>query len=114
MSIFELLVVIIVALFVLKPEDLSKILNVLKNIKAYISDFKKQLNSYINYSLIDDSQSKEIKDEVNQINFFIEKIIEIEGEYKGDYSLASVKEKYNELIKDKINKQINNELSKNS
>ena len=36
--------------------------------------------------------------ETEQLNFYIQKIINLEGYYDGDYDLITVKEKYNKLV----------------
>lgn len=88
MSLIQTLIVLFIGLFVIKPDDIPMLINQIKKIKSYFSN-------------VDSS-------EVEQLNFYIQKIISIEGRYDGDYNLVAIKEKYNKLIKSVINNDLNN------
>ncbi|MGI4752611.1 MAG: DUF2672 domain-containing protein [Janthinobacterium lividum] len=88
MSLIQTLIVLFIGLFVIKPDDIPMLINQIKKIKSYFSN-------------VDSS-------EVKQLNFYIQKIISIEGCYDGDYNLVAIKEKYNKLIKTVINNDLNN------
>lgn len=88
MSLIQTLIVLFIGLFVIKHDDIPMIINQIKKIKSYFSN-------------VDSSV-------VEQLNFYIQKIISIEGHYDGDYNLVAIKEKYNKLIKSVINNDLNN------
>ncbi|XVN41065.1 MAG: DUF2672 domain-containing protein [Rickettsia endosymbiont of Argas persicus] len=81
MTLAQALVVLFIGLFAIKPKDIPVIIRKIKDIKSYIMNI---------------SQSNDLP-KTEQLNFYIQKIINIEGYYDGDYDL--VKEKYNKLIK---------------
>ncbi|WP_341788524.1 DUF2672 domain-containing protein [Rickettsia endosymbiont of Lasioglossum villosulum] len=92
MSLTQTLIVLFIGLFVIKPDDIPMLINQIKKIKSYFSNVASS--------------------EVEQLNFYIQKIISIEGyydgDYNGDYNLVAIKEKYNKLIKSVINNDLNN------
>ncbi|WP_395476825.1 DUF2672 domain-containing protein [Rickettsia endosymbiont of Pantilius tunicatus] len=88
MSLTQTLIVFFIGLFVIKPDDIPMLIRQIKQIKSYFSNVGSS--------------------EVEQLNFYIQKIISIEGYYDGDYNLAAMKEKYNKLVKSVINNDLNN------
>ncbi|HJD65108.1 MAG TPA: DUF2672 domain-containing protein [Rickettsia endosymbiont of Diachasma alloeum] len=88
MSLTQTLIVLFIGLFVIKPGDIPMLIRQIKQIKSYFSNVGSS--------------------EVEQLNFYIQKIINIEGYYDGDYNLAAMKEKYNKLVKSVINNDLNN------
>lgn len=119
MSISELLVVLIIALVVTKPQDLPAILKYFKQAKTYLSSLKgqifKQLQEHIPdlNDISDDTKGQEstksgqiaYKDSPQELNFYLEKIILLQGFYEGDYSKEALKAEYNKLIKMQITKE---------
>lgn len=93
MSLTQTLIVLFIGIFMMKPNDILMIIKNIKNIKNYLANTNDQ---------IDDSSTSE------QLNFYLQKIISIEGYYDGDYNLTVVKEKYNKLVKSVINNDLNN------
>lgn len=88
MSLTQTLIVLFIGLFVIKPNDIPVLIKQIKKIKSYFN--------------------KDSSLEVEKLNFYIQKIIGIEGCYDGDYNLMAIKEKYNELVKSVINNDLNN------
>ncbi|WP_341791878.1 DUF2672 domain-containing protein [Rickettsia endosymbiont of Gonocerus acuteangulatus] len=88
MSLTQTLIVLFIGLFVIKPDDIPMLIRQIKQIKSYFSNVGSP--------------------EVEQLNFYIQKIISIEGCYDGDYNLMAIKEKYNKLVKSVINNDSNN------
>lgn len=88
MSLTQTLIVFFIGLFVIKPDDIPMLIRQIKQIKSYFSNVGSS--------------------EVEQLNFYIQKIISIEGYYDGDYNLAAMKEKYNKSVKSVINNDLNN------
>lgn len=101
MSLSELLVIILVAFLVMKPEDLPKIIRKIKEFKDFFTKTKKEMISYID----PDSKDKDIAseeptpEEIEQINFYLEKIARLGGEYEGQYSLSKIRNHYHKLIR---------------
>jgi Sec-independent protein translocase protein TatA len=111
MSIFEILVVMIVALLVVKPEDMPKIISKLKELREFVTKTKKEIFSHFDPDINTKSlknKSEDLSSQMEQMNYFLEKIGDLDSEYSGEYSLSSVKEHYRKLM----NKKINTELKK--
>lgn len=124
MSLFELLLILIVCLLVIKPEDLPKILAKIREIKSFITNTKQEIMSHIDLDLETTNPAKALhsqhnENEMEQMNFYLEKIANLDSEYEGEYSLPLVKEHYRKLVNykmeaetfnrknfDKTNKQI--------
>lgn len=90
MSIFELLVVFIVAILLIKPADIPHIAKNIRYIIKYIKSIQKDFFSYF-----------EDMDETEEINKYLTKIIELDGEYKGDYDLVEIRKYYQKLKRHK-------------
>ncbi|WP_316353359.1 Sec-independent protein translocase subunit TatA/TatB [Candidatus Trichorickettsia mobilis] len=110
MSLGELLVIVLVALFVLKPEDIPVILNKIKQFKLFCSNLKDQAISYIDPQ--DNNKNQELTTNITEINFYLEKIIALQDNYQGEYSLEQIKSKYQELVQKELDKQKAGQLSK--
>lgn len=102
MSFGELLVVAIVAILVMKPEDIPIILQKFHQLKSYFANIKQDISAYLNKELAVD---KDLREEFEQINFYLQKIIELNGTYEEEYSLQKVKAKYHQLIAQKMSKE---------
>ncbi len=106
MSLFEFFVVVIVFFFVAKPKDFSQIITQFKRFRFFITKTKQEILTYfdpiddIKKSILDDSFKDETQ--LDQINFYLEKISNLGIEYEGEYSLSSVKDFYNKIIQEKI------------
>lgn len=114
MSFWEILVIITVALLVIKPEDVPKIVSKVKEIRASLAKAKKDMISYFDFDKdnIKDNGGKtnkiekNLEDEVEQMNFYLEKIASLNAEYQGEYDLGSVKEYYRKLMNQRISSEI--------
>ncbi len=104
MSLSEILVVILVAILVAKPEDIPVIIKKIQKFKLYISNIKDQALSYLTEDVkIDDII---LDHSPEQLNFYLERIINMQGHYEGDYSLKELKARHNELIQLKSNNNL--------
>lgn len=97
MSLGEMLIVALVAIIVAKPEDIPVILKKIQQFKSYFSNVKNQALSYLTEDIKIENVTLENTPE--QLNYYLERIIDIQGYYEGDYSLKDLKAKHNELIK---------------
>ncbi|AFB31074.1 MULTISPECIES: DUF2672 domain-containing protein [spotted fever group] len=95
MSLTQILLILFVGILVTKPHDIFIIIKELKKIKAYLINIKSSIVQNIDEPL-----------ETEQVNFYLKKIINLEGYYHGSYDLTTIKEKYYTLI-------INNDLIEN-
>ena len=95
MSLTQILLILFVVILVTKPCDIFIIIKEFQKIKAYLISIKSYVIENIDEPL-----------ETEQINFYLKKIINLEGYYHGNYDLTTIKEKYYTLI-------INDELIKN-
>ncbi|MEY3197533.1 MAG: hypothetical protein RLZZ59_904 [Pseudomonadota bacterium] len=97
MSISEIGLILIIGLFVLKPQDMKAIGKFIKTTMDYLASFKKDM-----WKMLDEEDANNQKNS-EQINMYLEKIIKISGKYDGEYDLGSVKAYYHKLlIKEKI------------
>ncbi len=108
MSLFELMVILLIGFLMIKPKDLPKLIKKFKEVRSFITQTKKEINSYIEppANFNEKKQSKDLNYEMKQMNFYLEKIANLDSKYEGDYSLSSVKEHYRKLINEKIKKEI--------
>ncbi len=111
MSLFELLLIVIVSLLIMKPEDLPKILEKIREVKSFITNTKQEIMSHLDADktkLSKKSISVDLEDEMEQMNFYLQKIANLDSEYDGEYSLSSIKDYYRKLVKDKMNHEMKN------
>ncbi len=117
MSLFELLLIVIISLLVMKPEDIPKILAKIREIKSFISGTKQEIMSHLdvdNTKLSKKSISTDLEDEMEQMNFYLQKIANLDSEYDGEYSLPLIKDHYRKLVKDKMNDEMETNKNNNS
>jgi len=95
MSLGELVVIFLVVLLVVKPQDIPVIIQKLHELRRIYNRFKDSIISYVN------SEDISFSAEVAEINFYLKKIISINGSYHGDYTLEEIKKNYHTLIKSK-------------
>ncbi len=108
MSLFEILVVLIVALLVVKPEDIPQIVKKLKELRAFVTNTKKEIFAHFDPDInkTNKNSSENLDMQMEQMNFYLEKISDLGSEYKGEYSLESVKEHYRKLMNQKISAEL--------
>ncbi|HJD58803.1 MAG TPA: DUF2672 domain-containing protein [Rickettsia endosymbiont of Ceroptres masudai] len=95
MSLTQILLILFVGILVTKPHDIFIIIKEFKKIKAHLINIKSSIIKNIDEPL-----------ETEQVNFYLKKIINLEGYYHGNYDLTTITEKYYTLI-------INNDLIEN-
>lgn len=101
MSLLELLVVLMVAFLLCKPEDLPKIATKIRGAYDFINKTRQEITGYFALDMAGNNIS--IQDqETEQINFYLEQIIRAGGEYNGEYSLKPIKDYHKELIAQSI------------
>lgn len=100
MSLGEILVVMLVALMVTKPEDIPVIVKKIQQFKLYCLTIKKQLLLYITEDINTDSSINE--NDAELLNFYLQKILSIQGHYDGNYSISELKKNYDRLVKMQI------------
>jgi hypothetical protein len=100
MSLTEILLVLILSVFVLKPADLKIIGRTISNIISYINKLKNEI-----FASIDEESGTNPKEQ-KQINDYMMKIIQLSGKYEGDYNLASVKAYYHKLLLKEHSKKV--------
>lgn len=98
MSFAELILIAIISLVVLKPDDLKSIAKFVRDTISYFSKLKEEI-----WGMMDDEKSLPQKDQ-EQINHYLAKIIQMSGKYEGEYDLPSVKACYHKLLLGRKNK----------
>lgn len=106
-SFSEILIVGLVAILVTKPSDIPKVIKFIREKISYLKSWKKQLTDYVEKEVLNEpDNSSHSAEETDQMNFFLEKIIEKEGKYQGEYNLSAVKAHYHQmLVKEKFRKK---------
>ncbi|MGX6960124.1 MAG: DUF2672 domain-containing protein [Rickettsia endosymbiont of Pentastiridius leporinus] len=95
MSWVQLILIFFIALLVIKPNEIFLIAKQVKKIKLYLDNLKPLI---IKNNCLTENQS-----DIEKLNFYLQKIIVLEGSYDGDYNLITIKEKYHKLIESTIN-----------
>ncbi|RTK92694.1 MAG: DUF2672 domain-containing protein [Rickettsiales bacterium] len=110
MSLFEILVILIVSLLVMKSEDIPKIIKKIQEFKNFITNTKQEILSHFDQGVLTNKNSNNdlLEHEIDQVNFYLEKISKLGSEYNGDYSLISIKNHYRQLMNKKIAEEIKN------
>lgn len=88
MSIIEILLILLVAVLVLKPEDIPLILKFIKSIRGYFVGIQRDIMKQF-----------EEPENVEEMNRYLGKIIELDGKYDGKYDLHTIKSYYHKLLK---------------
>ncbi|MBP7190566.1 MAG: twin-arginine translocase TatA/TatE family subunit [Rickettsiaceae bacterium] len=91
MSLSEILVVLLVALFVIKPEDIPGIAKYIKKTLRYFRKIRSEIISAVE----DDDH------DVAEINKYLSKITAIGEKYEGSYDLEEIKAYYHKILKNK-------------
>lgn len=96
-SIGEIIIVAIIALLVVKPDDIPVLLRSVFNIRDKFSSLVHNVKGSVDSALA--SVHDEISgDEFEEVNIYLKKIMQSGKEYKGDYTLSSVKAFYHRSI----------------
>jgi Sec-independent protein translocase protein TatA len=93
MSFSELVIVVLIGLIVLKPEDIPSVIKQVQNFFNYISSLRKEIEK----EFLDATKSS-APEEIDNINFYMAKISKLGETYTGEYNLQSIKAFYHKLI----------------
>lgn len=93
----ELGVIAVVALLVIKPEDLPRLMRSFLRAKRLLTQTMNGAKSFI-ADIASLEEGKRCVEDLDQINFYLKKILSLAGEYKGEYRLDEVKRAYHKLM----------------
>ena len=95
LSFAEIFVVLVVAIFLIKPSDIPKIARIIKNLLRYIDNFKDNIKKEFT-EMARDSEDLDVIEgnDIEQINYYMKKICANGGSYSGEYSLKSIKKEF--------------------
>jgi len=96
MSLSEILVILIITLLILKPKDIPIIIKTTQQLIGYLRNLTAEFSSHLHNSQDNNCDTQD------EIKFYLQKIIDINGTYEGDYSIKHLKSKYHELIQLKV------------
>jgi len=96
----ELAVVLIVAVFVMKPEDVLALSKKFKQFKSYIFSAKSDITSYLGDIVDLEKEHNDTIDDREEINLYLQKISALGESYNGDYNSCEVKRAYNKLVRE--------------
>ncbi|HJK86329.1 MAG TPA: DUF2672 domain-containing protein [Candidatus Megaira endosymbiont of Nemacystus decipiens] len=109
MSFFEIIVIFLVSLFLVKPEDAKHILKQFRNFKKASNKFFSSLaipSLFTEEIKANDQEHKLFDDEAEQVNLYLKKILRLGHEYDGEYSLENVKSFYESIIRKNTKKKL--------
>lgn len=98
MSLAELFVIIVIAFLVVKPADLPKIAKKIREFNSFFNKTKQEIVSCFDQN--SDKKNHSLENDIEQINFYLEKIAKLGGEYEGEYSLDKIRERYHKVVKE--------------
>lgn len=97
MSLMELLVISVIILFVIKPEDIPVLFRGIKKIRKYLNDVIKDIYKLMGEK--DESKKIDDDDDLMDLNRYLKTIIEIQGYYNGKYNVEDIENCYKKLLK---------------
>ena len=115
MSFYEILIIGIIAILLIKPEDIPVIIKKFKQFKRLFTTTKEQIYSQIKECADFDEESKainpkvkpnELSDEIIKVNYYLNRLAELGIMYDGEYDLDKIKEYYNSHIKTQIKNKL--------
>lgn len=98
MSFSELIIILIVIVLVIKPEDLPSIFKQIRKFRSYFTDTKNEILSQMNISL----DGNELGQNQDEINDYLKKISDMGSHYNGEYDLDKIRKHYENLLEEKI------------
>lgn len=97
MGISEILVILVVAVLLTKPEDIPKIAKKIRQVRKYFRNLKSDIASHF-----DLGEEKFEDQDHDKINYYLEKIASHGQTYDGEYDLDQIKKYFNSIISKKI------------
>jgi Sec-independent protein translocase protein TatA len=103
----EIALITLVSLAVLKPSDIPNILRQIYGARRYLTKLSSGILSSINTpstitpsesSIENKSKVDSSAEDAHNMNFYLEKILELNGKYDGEYSIESIKAHYHQLL----------------
>ncbi len=94
----EIIVVLLIGILALKPEDYSPIIKSIYKIRQYIISLGSEIELQFQEIAEETKENTIQKIDKRQINFYLKKIFELDHVYDGDYSLEDVKAYYHAII----------------
>ena len=102
MSLGEIAIIIVVAIFVCKPEDIKFMVKAFYRLKAYLQDIKQEIMGPIQQEVEKiKSDALNTQEAVEEMNLYLQKITVLNESYNGEYCLDSIKKHYHKLIREK-------------
>lgn len=102
MSFSEILVILIVSVFCIKPQDIKEILTQIRQFRQFIKSNQQKINAYLE---LDEEQNRaSIMSDfgVDEINGYLAKILSLGHEYSGEYNIDEIKKYYDSIKKTNI------------
>lgn len=101
----ETTVVLVIAVIVLKPADIVLLLKTISNIRKHVYEIRDSF-----FKALDGDEITLLKSEIiNEINFYLSKIHEMNITYEGEYDLEKIRTFYLNAIKKEHEKSLCNE-----
>jgi Sec-independent protein translocase protein TatA len=99
LSFGEILLILLVAILILKPEDLQSIMKYFLKLKKQILEIKEYFGKVFR-EIEEKTLNKDLnKDEINEMNSYVKKIQELGLTYDGEYNTEDLRKYYLSAIK---------------
>ncbi len=95
LSFSEILLILLIAVLILKPEDLPTIMRYFLKLKKYVLE----IGDYFKKTLSEIEKNTLNKDEISQINDYVKKINELGLIYDGEYNVDELRKYYLSAVK---------------
>lgn len=102
MSFSEILVILIVSVFCIKPQDIKEILTQIRQFRQFIKSNQKKINAYLELDEQDNRVSIISDCGVDEINVYLAKILSLGHEYRGEYNIDEIKKYYDSIKKTNV------------
>lgn len=99
MSFSEILVILIVSAFCIKPQDIKEILTQIRHFRQFIKSNQQRINAYLE---LDEEQNRaSIMSDcgLDEMNGYLAKILSLGHEYSGEYNIDEIKKYYHSIKK---------------
>ena len=101
MSLAEIVIVLVVALLCLKPEDISFLIKQVRQVMQLLNNVKNEV-----FGMLDSEDNNDHhigEDNIELMNYYLERIVQIDGEYNGEYNINALKSHYNKISQEALN-----------
>ncbi|MDX2050497.1 MAG: DUF2672 domain-containing protein [Rickettsiaceae bacterium] len=99
MGLGEIAIIILLAVLVFEPSDYKRVVKFLVNLTKRIDTTKKDIELEIEKIISSNDEMHDLSSlDAEEINFYLNKIISLDHNYKGEYNLKKIRAYYHSLV----------------